>query len=649
MSKHRNKDKDFVDTASNHVIADYTQNEPLDFMERIHQVNRLCPGQSKQNINYLLKTNDYNVNETVRRINEEGAKELIGEWSKTTSKKSRKKKKNDSTAAPKDQVVAPPSTKPLNNLEPRPSSDSRPSKPSNSIPPKPPTAPQLPSYPTNSYHPVPPLETLSNSHLQPIHSYYSDSQRIAPTQRVSPNLSLGTSSNIQFLLLQLQTQSSQLAQWQDMLHQRMDNSLQILQFVFQQLQSSLAERHQLLFSNIENGKSRAHEIYEQRKKLAQKLISQAKKAPSEEVADSIKHFIADKQCDQQLADVYTLEIEHEAVLSAVLSLGDIVNSIPVYFNWSPGAGGESAPSHAPAVPTQSLPHPAPSKAPPKHAPPINSAPETQVPTQSFAPLSSNQTHLAYSEPDPAPPADTPSEPDPVPETPAVTSRIVTLKDPYSSEAKTVDLRSVGKTSKEDLEAARQRMQEMLDKQGRNMIVSEAGGRAMSGPGGRRGGERDARGGRGAEGNKGRGGGKRGPPARYQDEGRKPDSTSWDGSRDKGHVWSTEFTPSNQAEPDEAWDSSQYVESLELTNNNLSDGETDALSYNPITSVTSTEFKSSQQDYSPDEPPTHPRKPFPPPESSSPKKVFPEKTTAINWDNSPTDPPSTNWSIDEGDW
>ena len=406
------------------------------------------------------------------------------------------------------------------------------------------------------------------------------------------------------------------------------------------------ERHQLLFSNIESGKSRAHEIFEQRKKLAQKLISQAKKAPSEEVAEGIKHFLADKQCDQQLADVYTLEIEHEAVLSAVISLGDIVNSIPVYFNWTPGAGAEPAPSHATAVHTQPLPNPTPAKPPPKQTQPAYTAPETQPPPQSYVPLSSSQSHPAYSEPEPAEAL----EQEPVPEAPAVTSRVVTLKDPYSSEAKTVDLRSVGKTSKEDLEAAKERMQEMLDKQGRNMIVSEAGGRAVAGPGGRRGVERGARGGRGGGGNRGRGGGKRGPPARYQeDEGRKPDSTNWDGSRDNGHVWSTEFTPSNQPEPDETWSSSQYVESLELTNNNFSDGETDALSYDPITSVTSTEFKSSQQDYSPEELPTHPTKPFLPKESTSPKKESPEKpATGINWDNSPV-ASLTNWSLDEGDW
>ena len=662
MSKHR-KEKEFLDPATNHVIADNAQHEPADFMERIHQVNRLCPGQSKQDINYLLRTNDFNVNETVRRINEEGAKELIGEWSKSTSKKSRKKKKNEPTAAPKEQSGGPPgaSSKPLNNLEPRPASDWRASKPSNPIPPKPPTAPQLP---TNSYHPVPvpvpsPLDPLPNSHLQPIHSLYPDIlhvQRTAPPQRVSPNLSLGTSSNIQFLLLQLQTQSSQLSQWQDMLHQRMDNSLQILQFVFQQLQSSLAERHQLLFSNIESGKTQAHEIFEQRKKLAQKLIAQGKKAPTEEVAESIKRFLADKQSDQQLADVHTLEIEHEAVLSAVLSLGDIVNSIPMYYNWSAGAGSDSAPSQAPAVHTQPLPHPVPSKAPPKQTQPVYTLPDSQLPAQSYAPPPpppppTEQTLPVYSEPEPEPPTETFLEPEPVPEPPVVTSRVVTLKDPYSSEAKTVDLRSVQKTSKEDLEAARLRMQEMLNKQGRNMIVSDAGSRAVSGPG-RRGVERDMRGGRGTGGNRGRGEGKRGPPGgRYQvEEGRKPESTNWDGSRDNGHIWSTEFTPSNQAEPDEeTWDSAQYVESLELTNNNFSDGENDALAYNPMTSVTSAEFKSSQQDSSPDEAPTHPTKPFLSPKSTSPKIVSPEKpAAAINWDNSPTDP-ATNWSYDDGDW
>ncbi|KAI6657523.1 hypothetical protein LOD99_267 [Oopsacas minuta] len=662
MSKNRIKEKEFLDPATNHVFADYTKNEPTDFMDRIHQVNRLCPGQSKQNINYLLQSNNYDVGLTIQRINEEGAKELIGEWSKSTSKKSKKKKAN----AQKEQTTIIPNSKPQNNMEIRPASDSRTTKLPNSISHKPTTAPPIPTNSqinpkSNSYQPALP-DTYNDSHLQPSHHFNPDnlqSHNSVVNQRVSPNLSTGGSSNVQILLLQLQTQNSQLAQWQEMLQQRMDNSLQILQFVFEQLQSSLSERHQLLFSNLESGKWKAQEIFEQRRKLAQKLIAQAKKAPTEQAAENIKQFLADKHCDQQLNDVYTLEIEHEALLTGVQSLGDIVNSIPIYSNWTPGLGSEHVPSHIPAVYTQPIQQPIPSKYPPKQVHPIYTVPDTHVlPVHNSTQPQHVSISHTYSEPDPVL-FDGYLEQEPAPDVVNLTSRVmeVTLKDPYSSEAKAVDLKSLAsKTSKEELEAAKLRMQGVLDKQGRSMIVAEARGR---GPGGRRGGEK--RGGRAGTGNKPRGKYKeqRGPQ-RYQDQGDERQD-QWTGSRDNGHVWSAEFTSSNPDEPDtEALDSHLFVKSLELVNHNYSDGETDAIDYNPI--VPSTEFNSSQQDYSPEQPPLQSTTTFLPTETKQieatdqlherdPDNTDEQTSTtdpAINCDKSPVAKPATNWGLD-GDW
>ena len=601
MSKKANKEREYLDPATNHVVADYTQNEPADFMNRIHQVNRLCPGQSKQNINYLLKTNDYDVAVTVRRIKEEGAEEMIGEWSKSTSKKSKKKK---ASGGQKEQIPAP-ASKPQNNLETRPASDSRTTKPQTSTTNKPTTAPPVSSQTApriNSSQP--PTDSINNSHLQPqpIHHFNSENLQFhqsVVSQRISPNLTAGGSSNIQFLLLQLQTQNSQLTQWQGMLEQRMDSSQQLLQFVFEQLQSSLNERYQLLYSNIESGKNEARKIFEQRRKLAQKLTAQAKKATTEQTADNIRRFLADKMCDQQLNDVYTLEIEHEALLSGLQSLGDIVNSIPVYSNWTPPVGTESVPSYVPPVQAQQIQQPVPS---------LNNY--SQVP----------DTHVDTEEPVPS---DEFIEQEPAHEETSMSSRVmeVTLKDPYSSEAKAVDLKSLAsKTSKEELEAARMRMQQVLDKQGRSMIVSDTGSRPAV-AGNRRVGER--RGGKEVPVNKGNRGGKyqekRGPPPRYQGDtdGRQH---QWSGPQDNGVVWSTEFTATNHDELDEpSWDN-QFVESLELVNNNYSDGEND------FTDIVQTEFNSSQKEYSTEQPTLQSSTAYSLPDTKKPEAVSTEQPT-----------------------
>ena len=656
MSKKSHKEREYLDPATNHVLADYTQNEPADFMDRIHQVNRLCPGQSKQNINYLLKTNDYDVAVTVRRINEEGAKELIGEWSKTTSKKSKKKK---APGVQKDQTTAP-TSKPQNNLETRPASDSRTTKPQNSTTQKPTTAPPVSSQTApriNSFQP--PIDSY-NSHLQPqpAHHFNSEnSHQSVVSQRISPNLTAGGSSNTQFLLFQLQTQNSQLTQWKGMLEQRMDNSQQLLQFVFEQLQSSLNERYQLLYSNIESGKNEARKIFEQRQKLAQKLIAQAKKASTEQTteqtAENIRRFLADKMCDQQLNDVYTLEIEPEALLSGLQSLGDIVNSIPVYSNWTPPVGTESALPYVPPVQAPQIQQPVPSKYPSKQPQPVYTVPDT-IPVNNYSQV--QETHVFTEEP-----SEEFLEQEPVHEVTNMTSRVmeVTLKDPYSSEAKAVDLKSLAsETSKEELEAARLRMQQVLDKQGRSMIVSDTGARAPAGGGG--GGKRagDKRGGKEGYGNKGNRGGKyhekRGPPPRYQGE-TDGGQNQWSGAQDNGVVWSTEFTATNHDELDEpSWDNNQYVESLELVNNNYSDGENDFTNI-----VQSTEFNSSQQEYSTEQPTLQSSTTHPPPDTKQSEPVSTQQELSTDQetfplpssgDSAPAPVPSRpeDWSLD-GDW
>ena len=651
MSKNR-KEREYLDPATNRVVADYTQNEPADFMNRIHQVNRICPGQSKQNINYLLKTNDYDVDVTVRRINEEGAKEMIGEWS-TTSKKSKKKK---APAVQKDQTAY----KPQNNLETRPASDSRTTKPQNSTTQKPTTAPPVSSQTApriNSFQP--PTDSYNNSHLQPQPAHHFNSENLqfhqsVVGQRISPNLTTGGSSNIQFLLLQLQTQNSQLTQWQGMLQQRMDNSQELLQFVFEQLQSSLNERYQLLYTNIESGKNEARKIFEQRRKLAQKLIAQAKKSSTEQTTDqtaeNIRRFLADKMCDQQLNDVYTLEIEHEALLSGLQSLGDIVNSIPIYTNWTPPVGTEAVPSYVPPIQTQQIQQPVPSKYPSKQPHPVYTVPDT-VPVNNYSQVPT--THVPTED---LVPAEEFLEQEPAHEVTNMTSRVmeVTLKDPYSSEVKAMDLKSLAsKTSKEELEAARLRMQQVLDKQGRSMIVSDTGARAPAGAGGKRAGEK--RGGKDGPGNKGNRGSKfnekRGPPPRYQGE-TGGEQNRWDGSQDNGVVWSAEFTATNHDEFDEpSWDSNQFVESLELVNNNYSDGENDDFT----NMVQSTEFNSSQQEYSTEQSNTanslsdgkHSEPVSIEQDPSTDQQTIPLSSSG-DFDEPPSEPRPADWSLD-GDW
>ena len=648
MSKSRQKE--FLDTATRRVVADYTQNEPANLMERIHRVNRACPGQSKQNVAYLLKNNEYDVEETIRRIKEEGATELIGEWSKNTSKKKKKKKKDE--PAPPQKEIPPSAPRQLNNFDARPSSNSNSSKPaqlSNSTSPKPSSAPVPPTHPYTS--------------SLPIDGYPNTYQQLHPVQdNLLPNhnlLSVTTSlptNNIQFLLLQLQTHSSYLSQWQGMLQQRMDTSLQILRYVFEQLQASLSERHQLLQQSIETGKFRAEEIFEQRKKLAQRLTAQAKSAPSEAVAEQIKQFLADKQNDQQLCDVYTLNIDHESMMAAVPTLGDIVNSIPQY--WADPAGAQ--------VPQQQQ---APYKPPNKHAQPAYQTPEFHPPpVQTHAPPPPVPPVYAEPEvPDPLP------EPQPAPEVSSMASQVyeVTLTDPYSSDAKPVDLTSSPrhKSSRQEIEAARERMQGMLDKQKRGMIVSDAG---MKGPpvqpAGKRGGER--KGGREAAGGKGKPAGrnatgdKRGPPPRR--EGRGSQSEQWTGSRDNGPTFTAEYTNSSlelEGDQEDHWDNSpNFVPSLVLVNNNYDNTPDETAAYQSIASVASAEFKPTVQDSSPDEPTlpppplnsfmptTLPSEPQPQPEPIESHSDPPPETESSkpDWDD-PT-VTSTDWAVDhDADW
>lgn len=500
------KGKDYLDTTTKIVVADYAQKDPPDLLEKIQLVLKTCNQFSKANISFVLRHYEYDVNATIIRLQEDGAADLLSDWSVPKKNSANKKKKNKNKKKDTSENVD--------------SSDANyPDLDYSNIPPKPNTAPLSTTANNNSTHydtstpltdniqaqnvdthPNMNSSTVSlNSHITSNHvnTYSNGITDNIPLNTIHTDVSpptLPSGNNLQVLLIHLNSHQRMLNQWQDMLQNRITTSFEILDCVFDQAQANLAERRHLLETTIESGRSQAVNIFEARKKLAQDLQVLAKTSPSPENTERIKQFLAEQATDKLLGESYTLELEGDTLIEAVSNMGSLTNCIPQYTYWSLSSTNVASPGQAQKKSDKR-------KSNKRNPPPENSV-QTAVPasppniqesyittnntatTPSNGSQTNNHNIMTDSIPSTASLLSTAS----LPSTASLQQSNINqvdresektptfvFEDPYALAAKPSKPISSTNTTQEEKEAAKLRIQKLVNSQNRNMIVSDTDG------------------------------------------------------------------------------------------------------------------------------------------------------------------------------